>query len=132
MLQLNFSVGTPTSEQRRDALALLKQEFIGLFTGKQTPLKWMGTRTQLFEMIYLVYVEDMILTDDGRPLSLTALASLTCLRFGERLTANPCAYIYKSRARKGTRSRTFFDSYCLYFCEGLAEPLRKFYLRIAA
>ena len=128
--QIYFGVAQATREQRRDALALLKQEFMSLFTGPEVPMRWNGTRTQLFEMIYLIYIEDMLLTDDGCPLTLRAISTMTCLRFGERLASNPCAYIYKSRARKDIRSRSFFDIYVHFYTNGYTQPLKQFYTTI--
>lgn len=125
--RMPFSVARPTSEQRKEALALLKNEFLSLFTGPNHPLHWTGTRTQLFELAYLVYMEDLLLTDDGRPLTLRAITSLACLRFGQQPTTNPCAYLYKSRARKEVRSQTFFDSYAHLFINGEQRPLTHFY-----
>ena len=73
--------------------------------------RWTLTRTDLVEMVYLVFLTGDLTRDDGSPATFKWMLSSVFRNLNLRMPANPVAVATAARNRKGVRQRPFEDRY---------------------
>lgn len=72
-------------------------------------LVWTGTKTHLIELVMYLSDTNMMMDDNGMPLTMTALSRITCERFNMKAPRSLSSYKSQISAMKGTRSKSLLD-----------------------
>ena len=73
--------------------------------------RWTHTRTDLIEMIYIVFLTADLSRDDGSPATFRWMVTRIFNNLGLHVPANPVAVAMTARNRKGVRQRPFEERY---------------------
>ena len=85
---------------------------------------WVGLHTDLLEIIYLVFLDNLVRDAQGTPLPLARLIEHTYAVLHMCVPANPYSLIRRARRRKGVRRTTMLQRYCWrLYVEGVTDPL---------
>lgn len=77
--------------------------------------KWIGSNTDLMELVYEVYQLGVVFTTQGNPFSLKALTHLFYTFFNLKTPRNPSALAQRAKNRKGIKKISFIERYELLF-----------------
>ncbi|MBR4269847.1 MAG: hypothetical protein IKQ47_08740 [Prevotella sp.] len=66
-------------------------------------LTWRGTKTDLVEMVHILYESEELTDDDGLPVTFKQLLLRCCSVVHERVPRNPATYLTQARQCKGIR-----------------------------
>lgn len=66
-------------------------------------LRWHGTRTDLIEMVHILYESCEIRDEDGLPIAFNRLVERCCRVLGEKVPRNPCTYLSHARQCQGVK-----------------------------
>ena len=90
-------------------------------------LRWTGTKTDLFVIAHLMYMDADPIGDDGQPMTFTSLLARLAAILHVTLPHNPRSYVTKDLANKHCRRLSFLDRYCWQlFHEQDPEPLLRY------
>lgn len=73
--------------------------------------RWTHTRTDLVEMIYIVFLTADLMRDDGSPATFKWMVARIFNNLGLHAPANPVAVAIAARNRKGVRQRPFEERF---------------------
>lgn len=97
---------------RAKAMALLRADFKTLLDpSAPIPEGWVGSRSDLFEMVHLVYRSVNLTNARGEPLARRVVLEALCRRLGLRMPANPSAVTARACQSKGVRRNTLWERY---------------------
>lgn len=92
--------------------------------GDTDSLYWLGTQTDLIEIVYLIFTLRIMHHADGRPCSFGYLTRRACAVLHTPAPANPSMVAQKALSRKGVRQSTMAERYAWKKCVmGIEEPL---------
>lgn len=66
-------------------------------------LKWRGTKTDLVEMVHILYESEELIDEDGLPVTFKQLLIRCCSVVHERVPRNPATYLTQARQCKGIK-----------------------------
>ena len=66
-------------------------------------LRWHGTKTDLVEMVHILYESEELTDEDGVPMTFKRLLELSCMVVHERVPRNPATYLTQARRCKGMK-----------------------------
>ena len=66
-------------------------------------LLWHGTKTDLVEMVHILYESEELTDDDGLPMPFKHLMARCCSVVHERVPRNPASYLSQARRCKGMK-----------------------------
>lgn len=66
-------------------------------------LQWHGTKTDLVEMVHILYESEELTDEDGVPVSFKRLLERCCCVVHERVPRNPATYLSQARQCKGMK-----------------------------
>ena len=90
-------------------------------------LHWIGTKTDFFEIAYIVFDDGSAYNELGQRPSFSELVTRACAVFHVDRPANPRAYVNRAHVRKGTFLRTLLERYRLMLTTGMnVDPLSRF------
>lgn len=90
-------------------------------------LRWTGTKTDLFVMAHLMYMDDDPIGHDGQPVSFCALVARLAAILHVKVPRNPRSYVSKDLSNKHVRRLSFLDRYSWQlFHENDPEPLLRY------
>lgn len=98
---------------REEVYRAMRADVVQLLDSRQAPAqRWAHTsRTDLIEMIYIVYLMGDLDKPDGSPASFRWMVDTIFQRLRLRVPANPVAVAQAARNRKGVRQRPFEERY---------------------
>ena len=126
---MNNLLNNPEHTESKQRLTQARQHLIKAFapllstqhTGKQ---RWIGTKTDLLEMVHLAYTFSYVRDDQGRPATFLWMAQRACAKFLLSMPRNPSAFVGKAMQRKNTKQAPLLERYChLLYEQGVNEPL---------
>ena len=125
-----LSPTTPAQNVSREQIAesrqRLEHEFSRLLHA-ESPLLWKGTRSDLMELVYLIYVNGNFRDADGYPLSMAELTRRVCRVFDLPAPYNPYERAARAMNRKGLRRHRLLERYAWLYCvAGVEHPLEQF------
>lgn len=100
---------TPTKEEVYRAMKADVEELLRL--APDSGRRWTHSRTDLLEMIYIVYLTADLSRDDGSPATFRWLVARIFSNLNLRPPANPVAVAITARNRKGVRQRPYEERY---------------------
>lgn len=74
-------------------------------------LVWRSSKTDLMEMVHILYCTDMVRDADGLPMTFRELVRRVCDIVHESVPRNPGAYVMRARQRKGRRALPLEERY---------------------
>jgi len=83
-------------------------------------LEWLGGKVDLMEGLYLLYVYNRVLDEQGRPMLFRDLVRRACRTLRLSVPTNASAYVHKAKLRKGIRQTPLIDRYH-YLPDGLVR-----------
>ena len=66
-------------------------------------LQWHGTKTDLVEMVHILYESEEVRDEYGVPVAFKALLCRICMILQVKMPRNPCSYLGQARECKGIR-----------------------------
>lgn len=66
-------------------------------------LQWRGTKTDLVEMVHILYESEELTDDDGLPMTFVELLRRSCMVVHTKMPRNPATYLAQARQCKGMR-----------------------------
>jgi len=124
--ELAARIDEADSKQRlTQARQHLIKAFAPLLSTQQTGKKrWIGTKTDLLEMVHLAYTFSYVRDDQGRPATFLWMVQRACDNFLLSMPRNPSAFVGKAMQRKNTKQAPLLERYChLLYERGITEPL---------
>ena len=127
---MNNLLNNPEHTESKQRLTQARQHLIKAFapllsaqhTGKQ---RWIGTKTDLLEMVHLAYTFSYVRDDQGRPATFLWMVQRACANFLLSMPRNPSAFVGKAMQRKNTKQAPLLERYChLLYEQGVNEPLQ--------
>ena len=86
--------------------------------------RWIGTKTDLLEMVHLAYTSAYVRDDQGRPATFLWMVQRACANFLLSMPRNPSAFVGKAMQRTNTKQAPLLERYChLLYEQGVNEPL---------
>ena len=114
-----------TKEQRAHALTMMAKQFCELL--ERSPdenLYWTESTTDLMDISHEVYLTEMLVDSQGRPMAFGKIVSRACAVLHVVRPSNPYSMAFNARNRKGVRQTSFFSRYCwLMFSKRSGHPL---------
>lgn len=99
-----------TKEMKQQVRENLAKQLYGFLTdNSQKNITWRGTKTQLVELVYYLYLTGSVTDDYGTPLSLRELVRRICNRFGIKMVTNVSQLIANINKCQGIRSHTLLS-----------------------
>ncbi|MGM9704378.1 MAG: hypothetical protein ACI3YB_00115 [Prevotella sp.] len=122
---LKVSEGQISAEQREQGLRHMEEAFVRLLDhSDKDNLYWIGSQTDLVEMVYEVYAHGRVRDASGEPLSLHRLVLRTCALLHMYVPTNIYQVASRARRRKGVKSHTFIERYAWQrYVNGVDNPL---------
>lgn len=120
----------PSLHTQEEQLTYVKRRLMGALLPLAHPnsgkkYRWCGSSTDLIELIYLIYREQLLTDKHGYPLPLKALTTLFCTRLQVHIPHNPTQTALRAQARKGYKRASLIERYRrLMFDEGCTAPLQ--------
>ncbi len=126
----NAQGGNPynlTNEQLMAGRQHLVKSFIHLMScGDRDSLYWLGTQTDLIEIIYLIYTLRIMRNAAGQPCSFRYLVRRACAVLHTPEPYNPSTVAQRAIARKGIKQATMVERYAWQKCvAGIENPLKE-------
>ena len=114
-------------QQMQAAKRHLQQEFMQIMQAKPSQnLQWKGTKTDLFELTYDIFLDGIVVDNRGCPATYTWLVNYICNILHVDVPSNPRSYTNKAHARKGFRQKPFIERYCfMMFNSNISDPLHE-------
>lgn len=104
---------TLTKEQRREALGIMARQFKELLERPDRDnLYWMGTKTDLVDLVHEVYMTESIVDGQGRPFGFVRILERACAVLHVVMPCNPYSMAFNARNRKGVRQTSMFSRFC--------------------
>lgn len=129
---MNYDSGTHDNHamknNRQQGLLHLEQALSRLLGRKPADgLRWTGTKTDLFVIAHLMYMDADPIGDDGQPMTFSALVARLAAILHVKVPRNPRSYVTKDLTNKHCRRLSFLDRYCwLLFHDGDPDPLARY------
>lgn len=115
----------PSAEQLVEGRKIMENTFVRLITApadKQS--RWVGTQSDLMELVYMAYESGAVRDKCGCPLSMAKLAGRACRRLHVKPPYNCYHAAARARQRKGVRRHTLVERFCwLKYVAGVDDPL---------
>lgn len=127
----NYTEGL-TKEQRREALELMTRQFKELLERPDSDnLYWMGTKTDLVDLVHEVYMTERMVDRQGRPFGFARILERACAVLHVVMPCNPYSMAFNARNRKGVRQTTMFSRFCwMVYSRKASHPLKEMVKRI--
>lgn len=116
-----------TNEQLMTGRQHLVESFIKLMScGDEDSLYWLGTQTDLIEIVYLIYTLRIMRDGEGHPCTLGYLVRRACAVLHTPAPCNPSTVVQRALSRKGIRQTTMVERYAWQKCvAGIENPLEE-------
>ena len=89
-------------------------------------LYWLGTQTDLIEIVYLIYTLRIMRDAEGHPCTLGYLVRRACAVLHTPAPCNPSTVVQRALSRKGIRQTTMVERYAWQKCvAGIENPLKE-------
>ena len=114
---------SPDGETPQAARRHMEEAFAQLLMASPDEgLRWTGTKTDLTEIIYTVYVDAIVRDEEGFPATLRAISERIADNLHVRMPRNLSSKMAKARARR-TR---LLERYAAMRRQGVANPLERY------
>lgn len=123
-----------TPEQLAAGRRHLEATFLRLIsTPDRDGLYWVGLQTDLLEVVYMVFVDQVVRDEAGTPMTLKCLVDRAFAVLHLYRPHNPYSLIARARRRKGIRRQTMLERYCWQkYVRGIDSPLDSEVVRISS
>lgn len=123
---------TLSREERRQARNLMVSQFHEIIVRAAGDfIYWTGTKTDLIELTYEMFLAGNMRDSMGRPCSFISIVEKVCSTLHVVPPANAYSLIGKAKQRKGVKQQSFFSRYCwMLFSQKRRNPLHTMMRRV--
>ena len=116
-----------TNEQLLAGREHLVNSFVNLMShGNRDTMYWLGTQTDLIEIVYLIYRLRVVRNQEGNPCTFHSLVRQACALLHMPMPYNPSCIAQRAISRKGIKTATMVERYAWKKCvAGVENPLKE-------